>query len=144
MLRIIPKNISPDLMKILLQMGHGDEIVFADANFPAESMGKRVIRADGDTIISLLQSVMPFFPLDNFVDENVKLMAPVVGKGDSPAVWVQYKDIINKYDREESFRDFTYLERYDFYEHAKNTFAIVATGEKEKYANIILKLGVIE
>jgi len=144
MLRNIPKNISPELMLILMQMGHGDEIVFGDANFPAQSLGKRVVRLDGERISSLLQSIMPLFPLDNFCGENVFLMEIVAGKGEAPAVWEKYEAIIRENDRETAFIKFKRLERFAFYERAKNAFAVVATGEKEKYSNIILKMGIVE
>ncbi|MEG1427008.1 MAG: RbsD/FucU domain-containing protein [Oscillospiraceae bacterium] len=135
---------SPELMYALLQMGHGDEIVFGDANFPAESIGERVIRADGDTVTALLESIMPFFPLDNYVEENVILMSVVPGKGEAPEVWESYKQIIIKNDSEKAFVDFAFIDRQSFYDRAKKAFAVVATGEKAKYANIILKLGVAE
>lgn len=143
MLRNIPRNISPDLMYALLRMGHGDEIVFADANFPAETCGQRVIRADGDTVTALLESVMPFFPLDNFVADNVVLMAVVPGKGEPPQVWERYRQTIRQNDQEQNFTDFHYIDRESFYERSKKAFAVVATGERAKYANIILKLGVV-
>jgi len=144
MLKNIPKNISPELMLALMQMGHGDEIVFADANFPAESLGRRVIRADGDTVTELLESIMPFFSLDNFVSENVILMSVVPGKGEEPKVWSKYREIIENNNLEKSFNDFHFIDRESFYERSKKAFAVVATGEREKYANIILKLGVVE
>lgn len=144
MLKKIPRNISPELMKVLMEMGHGDEIVFGDANFPAHSMNSRVIRADGDRITELLQSVMQFFPLDNFVDENVFVMAVVSGKGTEPKVWEQYHQIISGNEGEGSFQGFTQLKRQEFYERSQKAFAVVATGEREKYANIILKMGVVE
>ncbi len=144
MLKNIPRNISPDLMFALMQMGHGDEIVFADANFPAESLGQRVIRADGDRVTELLKSILPFFPLDNFVDENVILMSVVPGNGEEPKVWGTYKEIIEDNDPENFFNGFSFIDREAFYERSKKAFAIVATGEREKYTNIILKLGVVE
>lgn len=143
MLRKIPKNLSPELMDLLLRMGHGDEIVFGDANFPADSLGKRVVHADGDTILSLLESLMPFFPLDHFTEENVFLMSVVPGKGEAPSVWEAYERIIRENDQEQAFVKAAYLTREAFYERAASAFMIVATGEKEKYANIILKLGVV-
>lgn len=144
MLRNIPKNLSPQLMEILLRMGHGDEIVFGDANFPADSIGKRVVHADGDTVTGLLQSLMPFFPLDHFVESNVFLMSVVPGKGEEPKVWETYKKVIEASDQEKAFSKFDFLTRQEFYDRAEKAFAVVATGEKEKYANIILKLGVVE
>ena len=143
MLRMIPKNISPELMKILMEMGHGDEIVLGDANFPGESVNSRVVRMDGVQIVSILEAVMPFFPLDDFVSENVFLMSVVQGKGRQPDEWEAYEEILRKNDREHAFRDFTKLERQKFYDRARNAFAVVATGETKQYANIILKKGVV-
>ncbi len=144
MLRGIPRNISPDLMHALMQMGHGDEIVFADANFPAESMGKRVIYCVGDTIPNLLKSILPLFPLDTYDADNAALMEIVAGKGEKPEVWEEYRKLIIENDKEEAFGGFTFVERFAFYERAKKAFVIVSTGEKAKYTNIILKLGVVE
>lgn len=144
MLRKIPKNISPELMKVLMQMGHGDEIVFGDANFPSESMGSRVLRADGDSVLTMLEAVMPFFPLDDFVEDNVFLMAAVPGKGEEPAIWDEYRGVLEKNDREQAFDGFSMLERQEFYDRAQKAFAVVATGEMKQYANIILKKGVVK
>lgn len=144
MLRKIPRIITPEFMKLLMEMGHGDEIVFGDANFPAVAMGRPVIHLEGSKITDLLEAIMPYFPLDDFVDENVFLMSVVAGKGEEPSVWEKYKNIIEKNDEEISFHGYSYLERQEFYERAKKAYAIVATGEKEKYANIILKLGVVQ
>ena len=144
MLRKIPRMITPDLMKALMEMGHGDEIVFGDANFPAVSMGRPVIHLEGSKIIDLLQAVMPYFPLDNYVTENVILMAVAEGQGEPPRVWAQYQKTVEAHDEEGYFHGFSYLERQAFYDRARKASVIVATGEKEKYANIILKLGVVE
>lgn len=144
MLRKIPRLILPDFMKTLMEMGHGDEIVFGDANFPAETIGKKVIHMENSRATEILEAVMPFFALDNFVSENVILMSVVPGKGEEPAVWKAYDEILRKYDEEKSFQGFSFLTREEFYERAKKAYAVVATGEKEKYANIILKLGVVE
>lgn len=144
MLRKIPRIIAPEFMKTLMEMGHGDEIVFGDANFPAESMGKRVIHMEGCRVTDILQALMQFFPLDNYVEDNVFLMSVVPGQGSEPAVWDGYKKIIQESDTDGYFKDFTFLTREEFYERSKTAYAVVATGEKEKYANIILKLGVTE
>lgn len=144
MLKKIPRLILPDFMKVLMEMGHGDEIVFGDANFPAESMGKKVIHMENSRITEILEAVMPFFTLDNFVSENVILMSVVAGKGEEPSVWKKYDEIIKKYDEEKAFHGFSFLTREEFYERARKASVVVATGEREKYANIILKLGVVE
>ena len=144
MLRHIPRNITPDLMDVLMRMGHGDEIVFGDANFPAESMGQRVVHAEGDTIENLLASILPFFPLDDYVEENAVLMSVVAGKGEEPAVWNKYRDLLERYDEEKAFTGFSFPSRQELYARARTAVAVVATGEREKYSNIILKLGVVK
>ncbi len=144
MLKKIPRLILPDFMKALMEMGHGDEVVFGDANFPAESLGKKVIHMENSRITEILEAVMPFFALDNFVSENVILMSVVAGKGEEPSVWGKYDEIIRKYDEEKAFQGFSFLTREEFYERAQKACIVVATGEREKYANIILKLGVVE
>ena len=144
MLRNIPRLILPDLMKILMEMGHGDEIVFGDANFPAQSVGKRVIHMENSKITEILEAVMPFFALDNFVEENAILMSVVDGKGEAPSVWEAYETVLKRYDAEKAFGGFSFLSREAFYERARTAYAVVATGEREKYANLIIKLGVVE
>ena len=143
MLRHIPRNITPELMDVLMRMGHGDEIVFGDANFPAATMGKKVIHAEGDTIETLLASILPLFPLDDYVEDNVFLMAVIEGKGGEPAAWGKYKALLEGNDQEGAFAHFTFLERQAFYDRAREAVAVVATGEREKCSNIILKLGVV-
>lgn len=144
MLRNIPRLILPELMKILMEMGHGDEIVFGDANFPAQSVGKRVIHMENSKITEILEAVMPFFALDNFVEENAILMSVVDGKGEAPSVWENYETVLKRYDAEKAFGGFSFLSREAFYERARTAYAVVATGEREKYANLIIKLGVVE
>lgn len=144
MLRKIPRILNPDFMKILLEMGHGDEIVFGDANFPADSMGQRVVHLEGNRVTEILEALMPFFPLDNYAGENAILMSVVPGHGQEPEVWNRYRETIHKYDEEAYFQEFSFLTREEFYERSKTAYAVVATGEREKYANLILKLGVVE
>lgn len=144
MLRNIPRLILPDLMKILMEMGHGDEIVFGDANFPAQSVDKRVIHMENSKITEILEAVMLFFALDNFVEENAILMSVVDGKGEAPSVWEAYETVLKRYDAEKAFGGFSFLSREAFYERARIAYAVVATGEREKYANLIIKLGVVE
>lgn len=141
MLRNIPDIISPELMETIMEMGHGDEICFADANFPVSSYAQRMIRADGHKISDLLDAIMQFFPLDVFVEQPVIIMdAPA---GDEPKVWTKYEEVIKKNDFAKAFNGFEKLERFHFYDRTMDCFAIVATGETEGYANIILKKGVI-
>ncbi|MBB6284704.1 RbsD/FucU family protein [Geobacillus subterraneus] len=141
MLKGIPAIVSPDLMKIMMEMGHGDEIVLADGNFPAAGCAQRLVRCDGHSTPQLLDAILRFFPLDMYVDKPVVLMQVVPGDLTKPSIWDEYKRIIQRY--EPSFNGFEFVERFSFYERAKRAYAIVATGEKALYANIILKKGVI-
>ena len=141
MLKGISPLISPELLKVLNEMGHGDEIVFGDANFPAASMAKDAIciRADGIKLTELLPKVLDLFPLDQFDYNNFVLMSPV-GNDAPPSVWNIYKEQLLAHEPD---MHFTFMERFAFYERAKKAYAIVQTGEKEKYTNVILKKGVI-
>jgi len=141
MLKNIPPVISPDLLKILMEMGHGDEIVLADGNFPAASIAQRLIRCDGHDVPGILEAVLKFFPLDTFVEKAVGLMEVVPGDDTKPTIWEEYRKIVKASG--ETFSDFEYIERFAFYERAKKAYAVVATSEKALYANIILKKGVI-
>ena len=141
MLKGIPSILSPELLKILMEMGHGDEIVLADGNFPAAANAQRLIRCDGHNVPDLLAGILELFPLDTFVKQSVSLMDIVPGDNYKPEIWNVYKQIVNKYDSH--FTDFEMVERFKFYERAKKAYAIVATGEMARYANIILKKGII-
>ena len=103
-----------------------------------------MVHAEGDTIENLLASILPFFPLDDYVEENAVLMSVVAGKGEEPAVWNKYRDLLERYDEEKAFTGFSFLSRQEFYARARTAVAVVATGEREKYSNIILKLGVVK
>lgn len=142
MLKNIPKILSPEMVKTLMEMGHGDEIVIADGNFPAETYGKRVVRCDGHGVPELLDAIMQLFPLDTYTDKPVMLMEVVPGDPVVPTIWDEYKDIINKYEPENCKIEM--IERFAFYERAKTAYAVVATGEAAIYANIILKKGVVK
>lgn len=142
MLKNIPKILSPEMVKTLMEMGHGDEIVIADGNFPAETYGKRVVRCDGHGVPELLDAIMQLFPLDTYTDKPVMLMEVVPGDPVVPTIWDEYKDIINKYEPENCKIEM--IERFAFYERAKTAYAVVATGEEAIYANIILKKGVVK
>ena len=142
MLKGISPLISPDLIKILMEMGHGDEIVIADANFPSASIAQRLVRADGIGAPAILSAVLDLFPLDPYVEKPVSLMMVVPGDLYKPVIWEEYRSIIHKY--ENGFTDFDYIERFAFYERAKKAYAVLATGEMALYANIILKKGVIK
>lgn len=140
MLKGIPSILSPELLKILMEMGHGDELVIGDGNFPAQSMGQRVVRLDGHGVPEILEAIMAFYPLDQFVERPVALMdAPA--SDPRPPIWEKYEKIIKKH---EHICNFDMMERFAFYDRAKVAYAIVATGESAIYANIILKKGVIK
>ena len=141
MLKGVPKIIPSDLMKILMDMGHGDEIVIADGNFPAATLANRIVRCDGHNVPEILDAVLKFFPLDRYVKFPVALMEIVPGDTVKPTIWGEYENIIKKHDKE--FTSFEFVERFKFYDRAKEAFAVVATSEAALYANIILKKGVI-
>jgi L-fucose mutarotase len=141
MLKNIPNILPPDLLKILMEMGHGDEIVIADGNFPAASNAQRLVRCDGHGVPPLLEAVLQLFPLDNFGSHPVALMAVVPEDNYRPDIWPDYKRIIQKYDPH--FSEFETMERQKFYERARRAYAIVATGETARYANLILKKGIL-
>ncbi len=140
MLTGIPSILSPELLKILMEMGHGDELVIGDGNFPAASMAQRLARCDGHPVPPLLDAILALFPLDTFVDSPVALMA-VVGGGDEPPIWKTYREIVGR--RSPDASGVEHVERFAFYERAKQAYAIVATGESALYANVILKKGVV-
>ena len=144
MLKGIPAILSPELLKVLCEMGHGDRIVLSDGNFPAESMGKDavVIRCDGHGVPELLDAILQLFPLDTYVEHPVSLMKVVPGDPVKTPIWDTYKDIIQKHDPRGG-NAVGHIERFAFYEEAKKAYAIVATGEKALYANIMLQKGVV-
>ena len=144
MLKNIPKIISPELLKVLCEMGHSDRIVIADGNFPSESMGKNaiVIRADGHSATELLDAILTVFPLDTYVEKPVSLMQVMPGDKVETPIWDEYKKIVAKHD-ERGAEVFGEIERFSFYEEAKKCYAIIATGEGALYANLILQKGVI-
>ena len=140
MLKGISPLLSPVLLGVLYRMGHGDEIVFGDAHFPAESLGPRTVRADGLLIADLLDAVLPLFEFDVFVDDPLAMMAIVEGDTKDPAVEKSYRDAIDRHAP--GAPAIAEIERFKFYERARQAFAIVATGDTAKYGNIILKKGV--
>jgi L-fucose mutarotase len=141
MLKNIPKVLSPDLLKILMEMGHGDELVIADGNFPAAAIAQRLVRLDGVNVPEILEAILKFFPLDTYVDNPVGLMQVVQGDKVKPVIWDVYKGILKKSG--EPFKAFEFIERFEFYDRAEKAYAIVATGESAQYANVILKKGVV-
>lgn len=144
MLKHIPSILSPTLLKVLCEMGHGDEIILADSNFPAESIGKQsiVVRADGHSIEELLKAVLYLMPLDQYFEKPIALMEVVTGDPIKPAIWDTYKEILNEFSPKHC--QIETIERFAFYERAQKAYAVVATGEKAIYANILLKKGVVQ
>ncbi len=142
MLKGISPVISPELLKILMEMGHGDEIVIADGNFPAASIAQRLVRSDGNGGPELLDAILKLFPLDQYVERPVALMAVVPGDSYQPVIWDEYREIVQQ--NEPRFTDFEYMERLAFYDRAHKAYAVLASSEKALYANIILKKGVIK
>lgn len=137
----IPEILSPALLKVLMEMGHGDELVLADGNFPAESMGQRVVRCDGHPVVPLLNAILRFFPLDTFVQKPVFCMSVVAGSKTTPPIWDEFRATLEA--RVTAAPEIAFLERFEFYDRAREAYAIVATGERALYANIILKKGVV-
>ena len=143
MLKSVPRILSPELLKVLAEMGHGDEIVIADGNFPAESMGKDaiVIRADGHGVPEILDAVLQMIPLDQYVEQPAALMEVVPGDPCIPVIWDDFRRLLEKNGEDPSAIEM--MERYSFYERAQKAYAIVSTGETAIYANILLKKGVV-
>lgn len=144
MLKGIPKIISPELLKALAEMGHGDTLVIADGNFPAESIGKNaiVIRYDAIGVTPLLEAILELFPLDTYVQKPVSLMEVVAGDTVETPIWEEYKTCIRQVDArgDEAVEN---IERFAFYEKAKHAYLVIATSESALYANIILQKGVV-
>lgn len=144
MLKGIPAILSPELLKVLCEMGHSDTIVIADGNFPSERMGKDavVIRADGHGVPEILEAVLKLFPLDTYVEKPVSLMQVMAGDPVKTPIWDVYKKIVSEADDRGSAA-FEEFDRFEFYEKAKQAYAIIATSETAIYANIMLQKGVV-
>ena len=129
MLKGIPEILSPELLKVLCEMGHSDRLVIADGNFPVESMGKNAItiRCDGHGVPELLDAILQLFPLDTYVEKPI---------------WDTYKEIVAKHD-DRGAKAIGNIERFEFYEQAKTAYCIISTGEKALYANVMLQKGVV-
>ena len=138
MLNHIPKCLPPELVKLMMEMGHGDELVLGDGNFPATSHAQRLIRADGHNIPALLDAILPLFPLDYAVDFTAILMD---SRNQEPAVWKIYKEKLGAYP--DGDKQFSVISKPEFYERAKKAYCIVATGESERFANLIIRKGII-
>ena len=141
MLKGIPSILSPELLKILMEMGHSDEIVIADGNFPSGTFGKKVIRLDGHGVPEILDAILKFFPLDPYVEKPVALMQVTPGDPVKTPIWDTYKEIINKYEPKNN--KIENVERFAFYERTRSAYAVIATSEAALYANIILKKSVV-
>ncbi|MDO4650303.1 MAG: RbsD/FucU domain-containing protein [Eubacteriales bacterium] len=145
MLQGIPEILSPQLLKVLCEMGHSDTFVIADGNFPVESMGKDavIVRADGHGVPELLDAILKLVPLDTYIDEPVQLME--VMPGDTvgrPVIWDKYAEIVAAHDARGT-KAIGHTERFEFYEKAKKAYCIIATGEKAVYANVLIQKGVV-
>lgn len=141
MLKGISPVLSPELLKTIAEMGHGDELVIGDCNFPAVSLGKRCIRADGHSVKIILDAILQLFPLDTFVEAPVTLMKVVPGtmQGE-PTIWQEFREIVNRHQSDVQFQT---VERFKFYDQAKNAYATVAAAERALYACIIIKKGTL-
>ena len=144
MLKGISPLLSPMLLKVLCEMGHGDTIVIADGNFPAETMGKDgiVIRMDGHGVPEILEAILEVFPLDQYVEKPVYLMNKVPGDNADVSIWETYEEQIAKAE-ERGISVIDKLERFAFYEETKKAYAVIATSETSQYANVILKKGCV-
>ena len=140
MLKNVPKILSPELLKALSEMGHGDELVIADANFPAHSINQHVIRADGILGTEMLKAILKVIPLDTYADSNFMLMETTNGDS-TPDIWKEYEDIAFNLDKNVKK---AMLERFAFYERSKKAYLVIVTGEERIYGNIIIKKGVIK
>ena len=146
MLKGIPAILSPELLKTLCEMGHSDRIVIADGNFPTETIGKNaiVIRMDGHGVPEILDAILQLFPLDTYTDAPVQLMQLMAcdeGKVETP-IWDTYKEIIAKHDNRGADA-VANIDRFRFYDEAKEAYCIIATSETAIYANIMLQKGVV-
>lgn len=143
MLKGIPDIISPDLLKILDEMGHGDELVIGDSNFPAASNAKKLIRCDGHEVTQLLDAILQLFPLDTYVENPITLMDVVPGDKTVPIIHEEIRDIVCKYDERGKYA-VGCEERFAFYQRAKNAYVIIATTERKLYGCIIIRKGIIK
>lgn len=144
MLKGIPKLLSPELLKVLCEMGHSDRLVIADGNFPSESIGKdaRVIRMDGHGTVEVLEAILQLFPLDTYVEHPVQLMEVMPGDPVETPIWAEYAETVKEYEKRGTTAIGT-IERFAFYEEARKAYAVIATGETALYANVMLQKGVV-
>ena len=144
MLKGIPEILSPELLKVLCEMGHSDRLVIADGNFPVMSMGKsaQLIRMAGHGVPEILDAILKVFPLDTYIEKPVNLMEVMPGDDVQTPIWDVYKKTVEKYD-ERGKNAIGEIERFKFYEETKTAYAVIATSEKALYANIMLQKGVV-
>jgi L-fucose mutarotase len=142
MLKNIPNILTPELLKILMEMGHGDELVLADGNYPRLGHPSRVVCCDGHGIPELLDAIMKFMPLDSYVENPTILMEVLPNDPYVPTIWNTYREIIGRYE-ESGARELP-INKYDFYKRGAQAYAVVTTSEQAMYANVILKKGVIK
>lgn len=144
MLKGINPLLSPELLKVLCEMGHSDTIVIADGNFPAETMGKNgvVLRMDGHGVPEILAAILEVFPLDQYVETPVSLMERCEGDNADVSIWKTYDRLISEAE-ERGTSVIQKLERFEFYEEAKKAYCVIATSETSQYANVILQKGCV-
>lgn len=145
MLKGIPHILSPELLKVLCEMGHSDRLVIGDGNFPAESVGKncKVVRMDGHGVPEILDAILTVMPLDEYMEHPVSLMEVMKGDPVKTPIWDTYKEIIAHHD-ERGAKTVGTIERFQFYKEASQAYAIVTTGESAVYANVMLQKGVVK
>lgn len=145
MLKGIPHILSPELLKVLCEMGHSDRLVIGDGNFPAESVGKncKVVRMDGHGVPEILEAILTVMPLDEYVEHPVCLMEVMKGDPVKTPIWDTYKEVIAHHD-ERGAKAVGTIERFQFYKEASQAYAIVTTGESAVYANVMLQKGVVK
>ena len=142
MLKGLDPILNADLLYTLRAMGHGDDIAIVDANFPAESMSQSLHRMDGHPATRVLDAVMSVMPLDTFVETSAWYMEPVDDPTTVPPVCAKFQEIVDRHEGAGNFPIGT-IERFSFYDHVRTCFAVVATGERRLYGNIILRMGII-
>jgi L-fucose mutarotase len=142
MLKGIPGILPPDLLKFMMEMGHGDELVIADGNYPCLGHPSRIARCDGHGIPEVLDAILRFFPLDSYVEHPVIFMEVLPNDPYIPVIWEQYRDIIKKHEGKTGLE--LPVNKFDFYKRGAQAYAVVTTGEKSGYANIIIKKGVVK
>jgi L-fucose mutarotase len=140
MLNKIPKILSADLVRHMMHMGHGDELIIGDGNFPAESLGVPVVHLDGHGVCEVLDAILELMPLDSYVPIPVAVMEVVPGDTIVPHIWDEFREILKKHGY---IVEPEQIERFAFYERSRKAFCIVATSEPAQYANIILKKGIV-